>query len=67
MPDTDDPQRFRNVGLVAKEKQASIVGALRRIVNMLTDRDLKQIMRSRDVPGAVSAHARRVLARRGKI
>lgn len=38
MPDTDDPRRFRNVGLVAKEKEASIAGALRRIVEILTDR-----------------------------
>ena len=38
MADTDDAQRFRHVGLVAKEKEATIAGALRRIVNVLTDR-----------------------------
>ncbi len=38
MADTDDAQRFHHVGLVAKEKEAAIAGALGRIVKMLTDR-----------------------------
>jgi NAD+ kinase len=38
MADTDDVRRFHRVGLVAKEKEAAIGGALRRIVTVLTDR-----------------------------
>ena len=38
-----------------------------KFLNYLTDRDLKQIMRSRDVPGQVSVQARRILSRKGKI
>ncbi len=37
-----------------------------KLLNYLTDRDLKTIMRSRDVPGPVSMQARRLLARKGK-
>ncbi len=37
-----------------------------KLLNYLTDRDLKTIMRSRDVPGPVSTQARRLLARKGK-
>ena len=37
-----------------------------KFLNYLTDRDLQAIMRSRDVPGAISVQARRILARKGK-
>ena len=37
-----------------------------KLLNYLTDRDLKTIMGSRDVPGPVSMQARRLLARKGK-
>ena len=37
-----------------------------KLLNYLTDRDLKAIMRSRDVPGPISMQARRLLARKGK-
>ncbi len=37
MAATDDAQRFRQVGLVAKENEPAIVDALRRIVKLLTD------------------------------
>jgi len=36
-------------------------------LNYLQDRDLKAIMKSRDVPSAVSSHARRLLQKKGKI
>ena len=36
-------------------------------LNQLQDRDLKAIMKSRDVPSAVATHARRVLQRKGKL
>ncbi len=38
-----------------------------KLLNYLTDRDLKAIMRSRDVPGPVSMQARRLLSRKGKV
>ena len=37
-----------------------------KFVNYLTDRDLREIMRSRDVPGQIATHARRILSRKGK-
>jgi hypothetical protein len=36
-------------------------------VNYLQDRDLRQIMKSRDVPQAISTHARRILMKKGKL
>lgn len=38
-----------------------------KFLNYLQDRDLKGIMKSRDVPSAVSVHARRILQKKGKI
>ena len=52
------------IGLVMNPKcppQAAV-----KFMNYLTDRDLGVIMRSRDVPGTISAQARRILARKGK-
>jgi hypothetical protein len=36
-------------------------------LSYLQDRDLKTIMKSRDVPSAVATHARRLLQKKGKI
>ena len=38
-----------------------------KFVNYLQDQDLKSIMKSKDVPTAVSTHARRILMKKGKI
>jgi hypothetical protein len=38
-----------------------------KFLNHLQDRDLRQIMKSKDVPSAVSTHARRILSKKGKI
>ena len=38
-----------------------------KFLNHLQDRDLRQIMKSKDVPSAVSSHARRLLTKKGKI
>lgn len=38
-----------------------------KFVNYLQDRDLKALMRSKDVPAAISTHARRILMKKGKI
>jgi len=38
-----------------------------KFVNHLQDRDLRFLMKSKDVPSAVSNHARRLLAKKGKI
>ncbi len=37
-----------------------------KFINYLTDRDLRGIMRSRDVPGQLATQARRILTRKGK-
>jgi hypothetical protein len=38
-----------------------------KFLNFLQDRDLKSIMKSKDVPSAISLHARRLLQKKGKI
>jgi hypothetical protein len=38
-----------------------------KFVNYLQDRDLRALMRSKDVPTAIASHARRVLMKKGKI
>ena len=43
------------------------VSAAIKFINYLTDRDLKTIMKSRDVPAPISQQARRILARKGKL
>ena len=45
--------------------KAPLASAIK-FLNYLTDRDLRNIMRSRDVPGPVAQQARRILARKGK-
>ncbi len=50
---------------LARNPKAPLAAAIK-FLNYLTDRDLKAIMRSRDVPGPVAQQARRILARKGK-
>jgi hypothetical protein len=38
-----------------------------KFVNYLQDRELRAIMKSKDVPSAISTHARRILTRKGKL
>jgi len=38
-----------------------------KFLNHLQDRDLRHIMKSKDVPSAVSTHARRILSKKGKL
>ena len=38
-----------------------------KFLNYLHDRDLKLVMKSRDVPSAIAAHARRILSRKGMV
>lgn len=38
-----------------------------KFLNYLQDKDLKIIMKSKDVPSAVSVHARRILTKKGKV
>jgi hypothetical protein len=45
----------------------SPLGTAIKFLNYLTDRDLRGLMRSRDVPGQISTHARRILGRKGKL
>jgi hypothetical protein len=43
------------------------VGTSLKFLNFLHERELRVIMKSKDVPSAVSTHARRLLAKKGKI
>jgi hypothetical protein len=36
-------------------------------LNYLQDKDLRGLMRSKDVPNAISTHARRILMKKGKL
>jgi hypothetical protein len=38
-----------------------------KFLNHLQDRDLRAIMKSKDVPSAISSHARRILTKKGKL
>jgi hypothetical protein len=38
-----------------------------KFLNYLQDKDLRTLMKSRDVPSNISAHARRILTKKGKI
>jgi len=51
---------------IAMNPKSTLPTAIK-FLNYLTDRDLKAIMRSRDVPGQVSMQAKRILSRKGKI
>ena len=51
---------------LAKNPKVPIRAAMK-FLNHLSDRDLKLIMRSRDVSGAISTQARRILAKKGKV
>jgi hypothetical protein len=53
------------LGLVTNPKTP--IGSAIKFLNYLTDRDLKAIMRSRDVSAPISTQARRILAKKGKI
>jgi len=50
---------------ITTNPKAPLAAAIK-FLNYLTDRDLKTIMRSRDVPGPVVQQARRILIRKGK-
>lgn len=51
---------------LATNPKAPLAAAIK-FLNYLTDRDLRNIMRSRDVPSPVAQQARRILSRKGKI
>ena len=38
-----------------------------KFLNYLQDKDLRNLMKSKDVPNNVSAHARRILTKKGKL
>ena len=38
-----------------------------KFLNYLQERDLRAIMKSKDVPSVISTHARRLLQKKGKI
>ena len=38
-----------------------------KFLNYLQDKDLKNVMKSKDVPSVIAAHARRILTKKGKL
>jgi len=53
------------VALVTNPKTPQPVAI--KFLNYMQDKDLRGIMKSRDVPSAISTHARRILTKKGKI
>ena len=42
-------------------------GTAMKFVNYLQDKDLRNLMKSRDVPSTIATHARRILMKKGKL
>ena len=38
-----------------------------KFVNYLQEKDLRNLMKSKDVPSTISTHARRILTKKGKL
>ena len=62
-----DVTRNYNVKLALATNPKTPQGTAMKFVNYLQDKDLRALMKSKDVPSAVSTHARRILTRKGKI
>jgi len=62
-----DVTRNYNVKLALATNPKTPQGMAMKYVNYLQDKDLRMLMKSKDVPSAVSTHARRILTRKGKI
>jgi hypothetical protein len=59
--------RTYQVQLALATNPKAPLGSAIKFLNYLTDRDLRGIMRSRDVPGPIAQQARRILTRKGKM
>ena len=59
----DDPRQLLALATNPKTPQ----GMAMKYVNYLQDKDLRMLMKSKDVPSNVSAHARRILTKKGKV
>lgn len=59
--------RNYNVKLALATNPKTPQGMAMKYVNYLQDKDLRMLMKSKDVPSTVSTHARRILTRKGKI
>jgi hypothetical protein len=62
-----DVTRNYNVKLALSTNPKTPQAMAMKYVNYLQDKDLRMLMKSKDVPSAVSTHARRILTRKGKI
>jgi hypothetical protein len=51
---------------LATNPRCPLAAALK-FINYLQDKDLRHMMRSKDVPSAISTHARRILMKKGKL
>jgi hypothetical protein len=59
--------RIYQVKLALATNPKTPQGTSMKFVNYLQERDLRAIMKSKDVPTAVSTHARRILTKKGKL
>jgi hypothetical protein len=59
--------RIYQVKLALATNPKTPQGTSMKFVNYLQERDLRMLMKSKDVPTAVSTHARRILTKKGKL
>jgi hypothetical protein len=62
-----DVTRNYQVKLALATNPRTPQGTAMKFVNYLSDRDLRQLMKSKDVPSSISTHARRILTKKGKL
>jgi hypothetical protein len=62
-----DATRHYAVKLALASNPRTPQGTAMQFVNYLQDKDLRNLMKSKDVPSAISTHARRILTKKGKL
>ena len=57
----------RSLKLALASNPRTPQGVAMQFVNYLQDKDLRGLMKSKDVPTAIATHARRILMKKGKL
>jgi hypothetical protein len=64
---TRESTRHYGVKLALASNPRTPQGTAMQFANYLQDKDLKNLMKSKDVPTAIATHARRILMKKGKV
>ena len=62
-----DATRHYMVKLALAQNPRTPQATAMQFANYLQDKDLRNLMKSKDVPSAISTHARRILMKKGKV